>query len=161
MTPEFSVVIPVCNEAENVLPLAKEIAAALAGREFEVLFVDDGSTDQTAAAVHCRARGDSAGAPAPALVSQRAERGGEHGRALREGGVGRHARWRWPERSRGSAEAALPRTSMPANADVVLVQGHRTTRKDTAFRRFSPASRTACARACSAMARPTPAAASR
>ena len=48
---EISVVVPVCNEAENVGPLAQEIATALKGRAFEVLFVDDGSTDQTAAAV--------------------------------------------------------------------------------------------------------------
>ena len=50
MTPEISVVVPVCNEAENVGQLATEIARALAGREFEILFVDDGSTDTTAAA---------------------------------------------------------------------------------------------------------------
>jgi glycosyltransferase involved in cell wall biosynthesis len=40
MTPENSVVVPVCNEAENVGPLAQEIAAALAARDFEILFVD-------------------------------------------------------------------------------------------------------------------------
>ena len=51
MNPEISIVIPVCNEAENVGPLAEEIAAALKGRAFEILFVDDGSTDDTAAAV--------------------------------------------------------------------------------------------------------------
>jgi dolichol-phosphate mannosyltransferase len=48
---DISVVVPVCNEEENVLPLAREVAAALAGREYELLFVDDGSTDGTAAAV--------------------------------------------------------------------------------------------------------------
>jgi dolichol-phosphate mannosyltransferase len=48
---EISVVIPVCNEVDNVGPLAREIVAALAGREFEIIFVDDGSTDDTAAAV--------------------------------------------------------------------------------------------------------------
>ena len=32
-TPDVSVVIPVCNEDENVLPLAQEIHAALAGRD--------------------------------------------------------------------------------------------------------------------------------
>lgn len=48
---EISVVIPVCNEFDNVGPLAREIVAALAGREFEIIFVDDGSTDDTAAAV--------------------------------------------------------------------------------------------------------------
>jgi len=48
MNPEFSVVVPVCNEAENVEPLAREIAAAMAGRAYEMIFIDDGSTDETA-----------------------------------------------------------------------------------------------------------------
>jgi glycosyltransferase involved in cell wall biosynthesis len=48
----LSVVIPVCNEAENVAPLAREVQAALqAQRPFEIIFVDDGSSDGTAAAV--------------------------------------------------------------------------------------------------------------
>jgi len=46
---ELSVVVPVCNEAENVEPLAREIDAALQGRAYEMIFVDDGSTDETAA----------------------------------------------------------------------------------------------------------------
>lgn len=50
-TPEISVVIPVCNEVDNVGPLAREIVAALQGKAFEILFVDDGSTDGTADAV--------------------------------------------------------------------------------------------------------------
>ncbi|NBO74663.1 MAG: dolichol-phosphate mannosyltransferase, partial [Gammaproteobacteria bacterium] len=41
-TPEISVVIPVCNEVDNVGPLAREIVAALQGKAFEILFVDDG-----------------------------------------------------------------------------------------------------------------------
>src|SRR5262245_54348800 len=52
MSAILSVVIPVCNEAQNVGPLASEIAAALANRRpFEIIFVDDGSTDTTAQAV--------------------------------------------------------------------------------------------------------------
>ncbi len=44
----FSVVIPVFNEEDNVLPLAEECAAlASADRSFEILFVDDGSRDHT------------------------------------------------------------------------------------------------------------------
>jgi glycosyltransferase involved in cell wall biosynthesis len=45
----LSVVIPVCNEQENVQPLAERLASALAGWPggWEVLFVDDGSTDRT------------------------------------------------------------------------------------------------------------------
>ena len=49
MSVDFSVVVPVCNEAENVEPLAREIDAALNNRAYEMIFVDDGSTDETAA----------------------------------------------------------------------------------------------------------------
>ncbi len=46
---EFSIVIPVRNEAGNVLPLLQEIHAALTdGAAFEVIYVDDGSNDATA-----------------------------------------------------------------------------------------------------------------
>jgi len=45
----LSVVVPVRNEADNVLPLVEEIHAALDGQaEFELIYVDDGSTDATA-----------------------------------------------------------------------------------------------------------------
>ncbi len=48
--PELSVVVPVKNEAENILPLLDEIHAALQGKvEFEVVYVDDGSDDATPA----------------------------------------------------------------------------------------------------------------
>jgi dolichol-phosphate mannosyltransferase len=47
--PAVSVVVPVRNEAGNVAPLVEEIAAALAGRAFEIVYVNDGSTDATEA----------------------------------------------------------------------------------------------------------------
>jgi len=51
-TPAVSVVVPVRNEAENVGPLADEIAAALNGRwSFELIYVNDGSSDGTEAAL--------------------------------------------------------------------------------------------------------------
>ena len=51
-SPAVSVVVPVRNEAENVRPLTDEIAAALNGRwRFELVFVNDGSTDGTEAAL--------------------------------------------------------------------------------------------------------------
>jgi dolichol-phosphate mannosyltransferase len=44
-----SIVVPVRNEAENVSPLIAEIAAALDGRwPYEIVYVNDGSTDATA-----------------------------------------------------------------------------------------------------------------
>jgi dolichol-phosphate mannosyltransferase len=49
--PEISVVVPVRNEAGNIAPLVAEIAAALqgtlAGRAFEIVYVNDGSRDAT------------------------------------------------------------------------------------------------------------------
>ena len=48
-SPAISVIVPVRNEAENIAPLVAEIAVALAGRAFEVIYVNDGSTDDTAA----------------------------------------------------------------------------------------------------------------
>lgn len=49
--PTLSVVVPVFNEAGNVRPLAEEIVACLrpSGRTFELVFVNDASTDETAA----------------------------------------------------------------------------------------------------------------
>src|SRR6266852_7846889 len=44
-----SIVVPVRNEAENVAPLIAEIAAAIDGRwNYEIIYVNDGSTDATA-----------------------------------------------------------------------------------------------------------------
>ena len=44
----LSVVVPVRNEADNIERLVDEIHAALEGRvEFELIYVDDGSTDDT------------------------------------------------------------------------------------------------------------------
>ena len=46
--PAVSVVVPVRNEAGNVAPLVAEIAAALDGHwPFEIVYVNDGSTDAT------------------------------------------------------------------------------------------------------------------
>jgi dolichol-phosphate mannosyltransferase len=45
--PSVSIVVPVHNEAENIPALADEIAAALQGRRFEAIFVNDGSSDDS------------------------------------------------------------------------------------------------------------------
>lgn len=46
---EVSIVVPVFNESENILPLYIAIKSAIAelGRTWEIIFVDDGSTDDT------------------------------------------------------------------------------------------------------------------
>jgi dolichol-phosphate mannosyltransferase len=44
-----SIVVPVRNEADNIAPLIEEISAALDGRwAYEIIYVNDGSTDATA-----------------------------------------------------------------------------------------------------------------
>ncbi len=60
----LSVVVCVYNEEDNVLPLLERALAVLRplGRPFEIVFVDDGSRDQT------RARLEAAAAAAPELV---------------------------------------------------------------------------------------------
>ena len=45
--PELSVIVPLYNEEENVEPLQKEIAEVLEGIDYELVLVDDGSTDDT------------------------------------------------------------------------------------------------------------------
>ncbi len=49
MKPYLSVVIPVYNEEENIVPLLEALDKALSplGKPFEVVIVDDGSTDRT------------------------------------------------------------------------------------------------------------------
>jgi dolichol-phosphate mannosyltransferase len=49
LTPELSIVVPVFNEAGNIIPLANEVHAALAGVcTYELIFIDDGSSDASA-----------------------------------------------------------------------------------------------------------------
>ena len=49
--PDISLVIPVYDEEGAAPALAREVAAAFAGRDFELIFVDDASRDNTRAAL--------------------------------------------------------------------------------------------------------------
>src|SRR5262249_18165853 len=46
---DLSIVVPMYDEADNVLPLYESVTAAMRklGRSYEVILVDDGSTDDT------------------------------------------------------------------------------------------------------------------
>jgi len=55
--PRLSIVVPVKNEAGNIAPLVAEIERACAGLPFELLYVDDGSTDATPAALEAARSG--------------------------------------------------------------------------------------------------------
>lgn len=56
--PDLSVVVPLFDEEPNVAPLVEGVRDALGDRDWELLLVDDGSTDGTAAAAAAAARND-------------------------------------------------------------------------------------------------------
>jgi dolichol-phosphate mannosyltransferase len=138
MSPEVSVVVPVCNEADNVLPLAQEIVAALRGRlPFEMIFVDDGSSDATAQRIReARTSGLS-----EMRLLRHSGRSGQS--AAVHSGV-RAARAQWIATLDGDGQndpADLPRLIAArgdaANEGVMLFMGNRVTRRDTWLRRLS------------------------
>ena len=45
--PELAVVVPTYNEAANVAEIVRRVGAALAGIDWELVFVDDDSPDET------------------------------------------------------------------------------------------------------------------
>ena len=85
---DLSVVIPVKDEAPNVAPLVLEIYAALDGlADYEIVYVDDGSVDATAAEIR-RLQAD-----APQLRLLRHLRSCGQSAALRTGVRGARAAW--------------------------------------------------------------------
>ncbi|MDB6072589.1 MAG: hypothetical protein JWO89_229 [Verrucomicrobiaceae bacterium] len=50
-SPAISVVVPLYNEEDNIANLQHELAAALAGLDYELVLVDDGSSDSTVSRV--------------------------------------------------------------------------------------------------------------
>ena len=136
MSVQLSVVVPVCNEAENVEPLAREIHAALGAHAYEMIFIDDGSTDDTVAILQ-RLKTEL-----PALrVLRHSFRSGQS--AAVASGV-RAARAPWVATLDGDGQndpADIPRLIAsrddPANRAVQLFQGNRkASRKDTAWRKL-------------------------
>lgn len=56
---DLSIVIPMKNEGENIAPLLDGVAAACEGTDYEIIVVNDGSTDDTAAIALRRAAADA------------------------------------------------------------------------------------------------------
>jgi len=46
-TLQLSIVIPILNEEENLVPLVEEIKSVLTNISYEIIFIDDGSTDES------------------------------------------------------------------------------------------------------------------
>ena len=53
---EVSVVVPLYNEEQSVAMLQRELADALTGLDYEIIFVDDGSQDETVARIAANPR---------------------------------------------------------------------------------------------------------
>ncbi len=135
---DLSLVIPVCNEAENILPLIGEIRAALDGTlEYEVIYVDDGSSDETPA------RLAEAGRDFPRLRVIRHRESCGQSTAVLTGVRAAGAPWVATLDGDGQNDPAdIPKLFAPLQApdrpaDLMLVGGYRRKRRDTWVKRIS------------------------
>lgn len=131
--PRISVVVPVKNEEGNVAPLIAEIVAALDGQDFEILYVNDGSNDETATILtnlrstypmlrvlhHAESRGQSAAIRSGVLAAR-----GEMIATLDGDGQNNPAFF----------PAMI--TLLDADPRIGMVQGQRVGRTDTGFKRM-------------------------
>jgi len=136
MTVALSVVVPVKDEAENVAPLAREIAGVV-GPDAEIIFVDDGSTDSTVSVLQ------SVKSEIPGLRILSHGRNIGQSRGVRTGvraahgeiiatldGDGQNAPQDIPKLVRMLREA-------PADKRVAMVSGVRRSRMDNANKRYA------------------------
>jgi dolichol-phosphate mannosyltransferase len=133
---DLSIVIPARNEAENIAPLVAEIAAALDGLlAYEVICIDDGSSDATAAAV----RGVAGKNPAVRLL--RHDRSYGQSAAIRSGVKAARAAWIATLDGDGQNDPAdIPRLwemTRAAGSERLLITGSRTKRRDSRVKRVS------------------------
>jgi dolichol-phosphate mannosyltransferase len=141
-TPSFderlSVVVPVKNEAENIEPLIREIVAAVSTlADYEIVYVDDGSTDATLAELKRLA------AELPQLKIVRHQASCGQSTAITSGSLA--ARFDWIATLDGDGQndpADIPallarlRAARPEE-NLHMLAGWRANRRDTWFRRFS------------------------
>lgn len=124
---DLSLVIPLYNEEDNVANLVDEACRVLTGRNFEIVLVDDGSTDATVARIPKRAEvrviefAKNAGQSAAMYSGVHAARGRVI--ALMDGDL-------------QNDPADLPKLLAEFDNGFDLVCGYRAKRKDTFFRRL-------------------------
>ena len=132
----LSVVVPVYNEQDNLAPLVGEIVAALRGSiDFEIVYVDDDSTDATLA------RLQALKAEVPELRIVRHLANGGQSTATRNGV--KAARGAWIATLDGDGQndpADIPKLLAErdrAASDVKLFAGWRVERKDSGSKRWA------------------------
>lgn len=140
-TPHLSVVVPVFNERDNVTPLVNEIVAALRGNallkggDFEIVYVDDHSRDDTLAVL----QGLKATVPELRVLHHVSQSG--QSTAVRTGV--KAARGAWIATLDGDGQndpADIPKLLAKREespADVKLFAGWRVNRKDTGSKRWA------------------------
>jgi dolichol-phosphate mannosyltransferase len=133
--PDLSVVVPVFNERDNIAPLLAEIAAALRGRaDFEIVYVDDASRDDSLAVL----KQAKAEYPELRVIHHVAQSG--QSTAIRNGV--KAARGAWIATLDGDGQndpADIPKLiAMRAESprEIKLFAGWRVDRKDTASKRL-------------------------
>lgn len=127
-SPAVSVVVPLFNEEENVPILQSELTAALTGLNYEIIFVDDGSSDHTVEQIALRPRirvlrfEKNAGQSAALYAGLRSARGGTA--VLIDGDL-------------QNDPADIPRLLAEIERGADLVCGYRAHRKDTFAKRVT------------------------
>jgi len=118
MPVKYSIVIPAHNEEENLKPLASDLLAVLKGSDWEIILVDDNSTDGTSSLC------DNLAASNPAIRCIHRSRGNNGmGYALREGtaaAAGEYVVWVMADRSDKLESILEMIAKLDAGADMVI-----------------------------------------
>lgn len=124
--PAVSVVVPLFNEEENVPILQAELAAALVGLDYEIIFVNDGSSDRTMERI----------APGPRVRVLSFERNAGQSAAMYAGlQVTRGAACVLIDGDLQNDPGDIPRLLAEIERGADLVCGYRAQRKDTFVKR--------------------------
>nr|WP_298411822.1 glycosyltransferase family 2 protein [uncultured Halomonas sp.] len=131
--PLLSIIIPAKDEAGNLPQLLDEIATALADEEYEILVVDDGSTDTTWALLNQRAAKDAR------LRPLRHERSAGQSTSIWQAAWAARGTWLATLDGDGQNDPAdLPRLYDKTRQEgIALVNGHRVQRRDNRLTRLS------------------------
>ena len=134
-SPIVSVVVPVRNEAPNLAPLIAEIRAALAGVAHEIVYIDDGSSDDTPTVLRAEAQ-------ARPLRVLRHRTGCGQSAAIVTGVRAAHGTWIATLDGDGQNDPAdipalLARAQAEAGPSPVLIAGHRTKRQDRRVKKLA------------------------